>query len=47
MSRIHRLRAPDSTLALLREGYAFIPNRCRRLRADAFRTGCSAVPSCA
>lgn len=38
MSRIHRLRAPDSTLALMREGYAFIPNRCGRLRADAFRT---------
>ena len=28
----------DSTLALLREGYAFLWNRCRRLRSDAFLT---------
>jgi fatty-acid peroxygenase len=28
----------DSTLALLREGYAFIPNRCRRHGTDAFET---------
>jgi len=31
------LRA-DSTLALLREGYAFIPNRCRRYGSDVFET---------
>ena len=30
--------SPDSTLALLREGYAFIPERCRRLGADIFET---------
>ncbi len=29
---------PDSTLALLREGYAFVPERCRRLRSDIFET---------
>ncbi|ETX29029.1 cytochrome P450 [Roseivivax isoporae] len=28
----------DATLAFLREGYAFIPNRCARLGTDAFRT---------
>ncbi|MGQ7792884.1 cytochrome P450 [Faunimonas sp. B44] len=28
----------DSTLALMREGYRFIPNRCRRLGSDAFET---------
>lgn len=28
----------DSTLALLREGYDFIPRRCRRLRSDVFTT---------
>jgi len=28
--------APDSTLALLREGYRFSPNRCARLQSDAF-----------
>lgn len=27
---------PDSTLALLREGYTFIGNRCRRFQSDAF-----------
>lgn len=33
-------RAPefDGTLALRREGYLFISNRCERLRSDAFRT---------
>ncbi|GGG72355.1 cytochrome P450 [Salipiger pallidus] len=30
--------APDATLALLREGYRFIPDRCMRLGTDAFRT---------
>ena len=28
----------DSTLALLREGYLFIPNRCRSLNSDVFET---------
>ena len=28
----------DATLSLLREGYHFIPNRCRRLDSDIFRT---------
>ncbi len=28
----------DSTLALMRDGYAFIPKRCRRLRTDVFQT---------
>lgn len=31
-------RLPDSTLAFLREGYAFIANRCRRYRSDVFQT---------
>lgn len=35
---IPRDTAFDSSLALLREGYAFIPNRCRRLRTDLFET---------
>jgi len=30
--------SPDSTLALLREGYAFISNRCNRLQSDVFET---------
>ncbi len=33
---IPRDKNPDSTLTLLREGYAFIPNRCRRYDSDAF-----------
>ncbi len=33
-----RTRALDSSLALLREGYAFIPNRCRALGSDLFAT---------
>lgn len=32
------LRTPDSSLALLREGYTFISRRCDRLGTDAFRT---------
>ncbi|MCZ2827004.1 MULTISPECIES: cytochrome P450 [unclassified Modestobacter] len=32
------LTVPDSSLALLREGYTFISTRCDRLGADAFRT---------
>jgi fatty-acid peroxygenase len=35
-SAIPRDRAPDSTLSLLSEGYAFIPNRCRRYGSDVF-----------
>lgn len=35
---IPRDSGPDSTLALLREGYAFIPNRCRRYGTDVFET---------
>ncbi|SEL09920.1 Cytochrome P450 [Blastococcus sp. DSM 46786] len=35
---IPTLTAPDSSLALLREGYAFISRRCDRLGTDAFRT---------
>lgn len=33
-----RARGLDSSLALLREGYAFIPNRCRALGSDLFAT---------
>jgi fatty-acid peroxygenase len=33
---IPRERTPDSTLALLREGFEFVTNRCRRHGADAF-----------
>ncbi|PAU58646.1 cytochrome P450 [Pseudomonas indica] len=38
MSDIPRDRSLDSTLALLREGYGFIPDRCRRYRSDLFET---------
>jgi fatty-acid peroxygenase len=38
MARIPRDRLPDSTIALLREGYAFIPRRARRYRSDVFET---------
>ncbi|WP_346798620.1 cytochrome P450 [Halomonas sp. Bachu 37] len=31
-----REKAPDSTLSLLREGYRFIPNRCRKHDSDIF-----------
>lgn len=37
MAALPKDPAPDSTLALLREGYAFISNRCRRLDTDAFQ----------
>ena len=37
-SEIPRDEALDSSLALLREGYAFIPARCRRLASDLFET---------
>lgn len=38
MPQIPRDSAPDSTLALLAEGYAFIPNRHRRHGSDIFET---------
>lgn len=38
MAGIPRDRAFDSSLALLREGYDFIPRRCRRYRTDIFAT---------
>ena len=38
MTSIPRDKSPDSTLALLREGYAFISNRCRSLGTDVFET---------
>lgn len=37
-AELPRTKAPDSTLALLLEGYAFIPSRCRRFGSDAFET---------
>lgn len=37
--------SPDSSLALLREGYAFIPARCRALGTDAFRTRLMLTPA--
>lgn len=37
-TRIPRDRAPDSTLALLSQGYGFISGRCRRNQSDAFET---------
>ncbi len=33
-----RALSTDSTLALLNEGYEFIPNRCRRHRSDVYET---------
>jgi fatty-acid peroxygenase len=38
MPAIPRDPSPDGTLALLREGYGFIPKRCRALRSDLFAT---------
>ncbi len=38
MAGIPRAPGPDSTFALLREGYRFIPNRCRGLGSDLFET---------
>ena len=38
MKQIPRDRAFDDTLALLREGYGFISERCRRLNSDVFAT---------
>ncbi len=37
-ARVPRDPAVDSSLAFLREGYAFIPNRARRFRTDVFET---------
>lgn len=38
MPQLPRDSAPDSTLALLSEGYGFISNRCRRHGSDIFET---------
>lgn len=38
MSPIPRDRSPDSTLAMLSDGYRFISKRCRRYRSDIFET---------
>lgn len=38
MSSIPRDRAPDSSLAFLRDGYEFVAGRCRRYGTDAFET---------
>jgi hypothetical protein len=38
MSSIPRDHALDSTLAMLREGYEFIWNRCRKFQSDLFLT---------
>ncbi len=38
MPQIPRDRSPDSTLALLRDGYRFISKRCARHRSDVFET---------
>lgn len=38
MTQIPRDDSFDSTLALLREGYAFVSNRCRRYGTDVFQT---------
>ncbi len=36
--------SPDNSLALLREGYAFISSRCRRFGSDLFRTRIMLTP---
>jgi fatty-acid peroxygenase len=38
VSSIPRDEGPDSTLALLSEGYTFVSDRCRRYRSDIFET---------
>ncbi|MEZ2354278.1 cytochrome P450 [Caballeronia sp. RCC_10] len=38
MPELPRTDEFDSTFALLREGYRFIPNRCEKLRTPGFRT---------
>lgn len=35
---VGRTLGHDSTLALLSEGYTFIPKRCQRYRSDIFET---------
>jgi fatty-acid peroxygenase len=44
MANLPRDRAPDSTLAFLREGYDFISNRCTRYRSSAFQTRLMLTP---
>ena len=38
MTAIPREKSIESTLALLKEGYTFIPNRCERLQSDVFES---------
>jgi fatty-acid peroxygenase len=38
MAQIPRDKSPDSTLALLADGYTFISKRCRRYQSDSFET---------
>ncbi len=38
MTPLPRDKTLDATLALLRDGYLFISNRCRRYRSDTFQT---------
>jgi fatty-acid peroxygenase len=38
VARIPRERSPDSTLALLADGYLFVSRRCRRYQTDVFAT---------
>jgi fatty-acid peroxygenase len=38
MPQVLRDTNSDSTLALTRDGYAFIANRCRRYGTDVFET---------
>ncbi|MGP1358519.1 cytochrome P450 [Roseicyclus sp.] len=38
LANLPRDTSPDATLSLLREGYAFISNRCERLGRDGFLT---------
>lgn len=38
MANVPRERRPDSSIALLREGYRFIPNRVRKHNSNIFRT---------
>ncbi|WDZ84823.1 cytochrome P450 [Micromonospora cathayae] len=45
MSGIPADRSPDSTLALLRDGYRFVTNRCERYGGDAFRTRLLLTPT--
>lgn len=46
MTHIPRERAPDSTLAFLREGYEFAPRRFRRHGSDLFRARIMLRPAC-